>query len=162
MTRTAQFDDKMTILEARTILRKLAMEGGHDCPVCTQFSKVYKRKIHASMAAAMVSIYRASYMEQKHWVEISKLLPHNQVADAAKLRYWGLIEEEPSVRSDGSERTGFWRVTMRGMEFVREVRTVPKYAKLYDGRSLGLEGDQVGIRDALGAKFNYSQLMAGT
>ena len=160
MTMSKEFTDDMSLIDARALLRRLVDEG-HECPCCTQFAKVYKRKIHASMARAVISIYRASYWEKKHWVEISKLLPHNQVADAAKLRYWGLIEEEPSVRSDGSERTGFWRITLKGMEFVRGAGTVQKYAKLYDGRCLGLEGDMVTIQDALGKKFNYSELMAG-
>lgn len=155
-----KFTDDMTLREARALLREL-IEDGHKCPVCTQFSKVYKRKIHASMARALISIYRASYWEKKHWVEISKLLPHNQVADAAKLRYWGLIEEEPSVRSDGSERTGFWRITVKGIDFVRGRCAVEKYAKLYDGRCLGFEGDVVLIQESLGKNFNYSELMAG-
>lgn len=156
-----QFHDQMTLGEARTILRHLAMDKGENCPCCTQFAKVYKRKIHASMAAALIAIHKASASPLgAHFVEISKLLPHNQVADAAKLRYWGLIEEEPSVRQDGSERTGWWRVTETGTAFVLGKGDVTKYVKLYNGRSLGTTGGQMSIREALGKNFNYNELMA--
>lgn len=159
----SEFNDDMTLQEARDKLREL-IEDGEKCPCCTQFAKVYKRKIHASMASALLAIYRASRATRGNempFIEISKILPHKQVADAAKLRYWGLIQEEPSVRSDGSERTGFWRITQRGVEFARNRSQEPKYAKLYDGRCLGFDGGVVTIKDALGKKFDYGELMAG-
>lgn len=156
-----EFRDDMTLGEARELLRTLVDEG-HECPACTQFAKVYKRKIHSSMAQALIAIHKASYhYPQSRFVEIAKILPHKQVADAAKLRYWGLIEEEPSVRSDGSERTGFWRVTQRGAMFTRRQSRESKYARLYNGRCLGFEGGLVSIADALGKNFDYSELMAG-
>lgn len=74
--------------------------------------------------------------------------------------HWGLIEEEPIVRPDGG-RAGWWRITPFGQQFVLGNSTVPKYARLYDGRCLGLEGVPVTIRDCLGTKFNYADLMAG-
>lgn len=156
----AEFPDDMTLAQARAKLRQL-VEEGEQCPTCTQFAKVYRRKIHASMAAALIAIYRATVMGSGEWIEISKVLPHKQVADAAKLRYWGLVEEEPAVRSDGSERTGFWRITIKGIAFVRDQGVVPKYARLYDGRCLGMDGDMVKISDCLGKKFDYGELMAG-
>lgn len=154
------FSEEMTIAEARTVLRDLA-DDGHRCPLCTQYVKVYKRKIHASMAQAIILMYRHYVATGVEWIEIAAILPHRMVADAAKLRYWGLIVEEPSYRSDGSERTGFWRLTDRGVAFVRGQGIVKKYARLYDGRFLGHEGDMVDIKDCLGKKFDYSELMAG-
>jgi hypothetical protein len=46
------------------------------------------------------------------------------------------------------------------MAFVLGESTVPKYAYVYDGRLLKLDGGEyVTIRDALGTKFHYRDLM---
>jgi hypothetical protein len=52
-------------------------------------------------------------------------------------------------------------VTRLGARFVRGEIRIAKYARVYNGRCLGLEGEPVDIRDALGTQFNYSELMAG-
>ena len=75
--------------------------------------------------------------------------------------YWGLMEQADGQREDGSNRVGWWRLTMLGQEFVMRRTTVPQYARVYNGRCLGLVGDPVDIRTALGTKFNYDDLMRG-
>jgi hypothetical protein len=80
--------------------------------------------------------------------------------DVAKLEFWGLIEEERAVRIDGG-RAGFWRVTRRGEDWIERKTTVPKYARIYDGRLLSLTGPAVSIDDALGGTFRLDDLMAG-
>jgi hypothetical protein len=87
----------------------------------------------------------------------------NHIAgDHAKLRYWGLIEEEPVRRDDGG-RAGWWQITDRGEQFVRGTLKVPKYALIFDGRLLRLDetGGYVTITDALGKKFDWTELMTG-
>ncbi len=42
-----------------------------------------------------------------------------------------------------------------------QARDVPRHALIYDGRLLRLEGELVGIRDCLGDKFDYDELMSG-
>ena len=42
---------------------------------------------------------------------------------------------------------------------MEEKLKVQKYARIYNDCCLGLEGDLVGIRDALGTKFDYDELM---
>ena len=82
--------------------------------------------------------------------------------DEAKTRYWGLLEAMPDAkREDGSTRTGWWRLTGRGADFVRGDLLVPKHARIYDGRLLGLDDTAgvIGIRDALGSRFDYDELM---
>ena len=143
--------------EARAWLRKRVGEGER-CPCCQQFAKVYKRSINSSMARALVTMYRVAGTD---WVKMSDALGAGKVdrADEAKLRYWKLIEEEPELRPDGG-RAGWWRVTDLGRQFVLGTVTVPKYAHVYDGRCLGLEGAPVRIEEALGNRFDLSELMA--
>lgn len=151
------FSGAMPLFEARSKLREL-VDDGHECPCCRQFAKVYRRRIHASMAAGLIAFYRAYDLA---WGYVPDVLPTDRLsADFPKLRYWRLIEEELEERDDGSSRTGRWRVLPYGAAFVAGRVSVPKYARVYDGRCLGLVGDPVTIRDALGKRFDYAELMA--
>jgi hypothetical protein len=144
--------------EAQQWLRDRVKKGA-DCPCCTRFTKVYNRKINSGMARALIEIYRAARTD---WVHKPTVLSGIGAAarDESLLRYWGLMEEETERRDDGG-RAGWWRITDAGEQWVLGRTTVPKYARTYGSRCLGIEGDPQSIRDALGSKFNYDELMAG-
>lgn len=152
------FHDNLTLGEAREMLRVLLQEGqAITCPTCTQFAKVYKRQIHASMARALILLYQRS--DPDGWGHFPTILDGRR-ADEGKLAYWSLIEEATERREDGG-RAGWWRITDQGRAFVQRRLEVPKYARVYDGRLLGFEGDPVRITDCIGDKFNYQELMDG-
>lgn len=157
------FHDDMTIREARDILRELA-EKGHTCPCCTQFVKVYKRPIPNATARVMIALFRQgegrNYIFLPAVLDTMKGTPH-QGGYGTLGQFWGLMEQMPGEREDGSNRVGWWRLTDLGRRFVRLEARVPKYARIYNGRCLGHAGEQVTIRDALGSKFDYAELMAG-
>lgn len=154
------FDDGMTLGEAKDWLRDRLDEGAR-CPCCDQFAKVYKRRIHATMARELIIMYRAS--EAGEYVYLPALLDTSKHGgDTIKMVFWGLIEEDTeTVPKNGAKRAGWWRLTDRGRRFVLGFEPVPKYARVYDGRCLGFEGEHVTITDALGAKFDYQLLMQG-
>jgi hypothetical protein len=152
----SRFHDEMTLGEARVLLREL-VEEGHACPCCTQFAKVYRRKINATMAATLLKLYRAAGGDTV-FVHTPSL--PGDTHEASQLEWWGLIEEEQRIRPD-SGRAGWWRLTARGMSFALGGIDVPKYARIYDHRLLQLVGEPVSIHDCLGSRFNYAELMAG-
>lgn len=145
----------VTLEEARQWLRERITDG-EKCPCCTQLAKVYKRKINSGMAAALINQWNHVGTDMAHtrdlWLPFSK--------EAAQLQWWGLVEQDQQLRDDGGA-SGRWRITGQGVRFIRKQLVVPKYARVYDGRNLGLFGDLVSITDSLGSKFNYSELMAG-
>lgn len=146
-----------TLEEAQKFLRDRLSEGT-ECPCCEQFAKVYRRKITAATAQALILMYREA---RRGWVYMPDLLQRKQ-ADETKARYWGLIEESHETRGDGSSRVGVWRLTQHGVDFVLGNVEIPKYALIYDGECQGLdESESVTIHDALGTRFNYADLMAG-
>jgi hypothetical protein len=149
-----EFVDTMTLKEARDALRLLVEEGAR-CPCCTQLAKVYKRKVHAGMARLLIAMWRNAGEE---WLYLPSLPQKSR--DGTGLAYWGLIEEEKARREDGG-RAGWWRITEEGRGWVLMQTTIPKYAMIYDGRCLGHRGAHVTIRDALGTRFDYDDLMAG-
>src|ERR1044072_5955600 len=147
-------DPAMTLGEAADRLRGL-VDHGHECPCCTQFAKVYRRKIHATMARELIQFYRVA---GRDWGHLPSILGYNG-GDVTKCRYWGLIVEDDAIRDDGSSGAGWWQGTPAGHLWVRGRLAVPKFARIYDGRCLGLEGALVTIRDALGDRFDYGDLM---
>jgi len=153
--------------EAKKWLRERVKDGAK-CPCCTQFAKVYKRKINSSMACVLTVVakfFRRSpdpWLHVPSYIESQPLPPKVRAAvrgDWAKLVYWRCLEAKPGEREDGSTRIGFWRITQVGMDFVSGTIQLPKYARIYDDRCLGLVGDRISITDALGDRFNYDELM---
>lgn len=148
------FDENMTLADAKALLRTL-IHDGHECPLCTQYAKVYARQINNAMARALIGLYKAGGADSyQHWPTVDG----GRGGDKAKLVHWGLVSEENAQRADGG-RSGYWRITKRGVAFLRGELAVPKYADIYDGRLMGLHGDSITIRDALGKKFDLRALL---
>lgn len=130
------------------------LDDGERCPCCTQFAKVYRRKIYSTMARTLIAMWRRGSTTE--WLDINdvrKSLDLKGGGDGTKMRYWDLIEAHPDLP--------LWRVTSLGEQWVRDTITVPRYARIYDNRCLSLVGDPVTIREALGVRFNYNDLMRG-
>lgn len=139
----------------RTSVQTQVDDGVH-CPTCGQFAKVYKRNINSGMAQSLITMYHAG--AEHDFIYIPDAVGARS-REEGKLRYWGLVEEATTPRPDGG-RAGWWKLTERGVLFVRGERTVMKYAHVFNNEVVGYSGDQVGIRDALGKKFNYQELMS--
>lgn len=151
---TAEFAGA-TVEEAKDYLRE-HIDDGTRCPVCTQYAKVYRRKITKSSAEALFRLYRSAGLGWAHWPTVNRGFR----ADECKLEYWGLVEEERTLRPDGG-RAGWWRVTPLGKQWLSGEIGLPKYARVFDGGCLGLTGPQQSVHDALGERFNLAELMAG-
>lgn len=136
-------------------------EEGVRCGGCDQLVKLYKRTIYGIMVYSLIQLYKLPRGEYHH---IGKLVKAGVAGggDFAKLVYWGLVEEEPKDPENKEKRTsGMWKITPTGVAFVENRQTVPRYARVYDSRFLGLIGDQIGVKDVIGKKFNYEDLMGG-
>lgn len=148
-----------TIGEAREWLETVMYDDGDECPCCTQFVKVYRRKISALGAASLCLIAREHGTE---WVDLPAVAGrlHRRAGggDEAKLRYWGLIEPQPGALP-ASTRTGIWRLTQDGIAFARGQLAVQKYARVFNGFCLDLVGPKILVTDALGEHFDYRELM---
>jgi len=158
---------KSTLAEAKAWLRVQA-EAGARCPCCTQHTKIYKRNITSSMALFLLALVRESERDPAAWIHVPTCEfrasgPWAKKAairhDWGMLAYWKLIEQSDATPSSGAKTAGLWRTTQAGRDFAKERLKVPKYARVFDGRVLGLDGAHVGIQDALGTKFNYAELM---
>lgn len=163
-------DERTTSLtEAKRWLKDRLPDGAF-CPCCEQLAKVYKRKLGSAMAFVLVLVDRHKGDEWIHipsYINAQSLKPVWAAAvrgggDYAKLIHWGLLERAPNQeREDGSDRAGYYKITSAGRKFVRNKIRVPRHIWFYDGEPLNREDDEtVSIGEALGDKFDYSELMA--
>jgi len=162
---------KLSLAEAKAWLRDaFKRDIPTNCPCCNQLVKRYYRNLSAGMAVGLIILAQHDLAHPGEWVHMERLfaqwrnLPPTTVAggDVAKLKYWGLIEPKTGTREDGSPRVGFYRITDLGRDFVFQGAVVPAQVVLYDGKFLCYRGERlIGIREALGSKFDYQQLMRG-
>lgn len=146
-----------TLADAQVYVVEGAAEGGVNCPCCGQFAKEYRRALNSGMAKALVSMYQADpYLGWLHKPTVLRGVG-SSARDESLLRFWGLLEESTEPRGDGG-RSGWWRVTYSGKAFVKGWLLVPSHVRIYNGRSLGLEGDLISIKDVL--PFDLQELNA--
>jgi hypothetical protein len=146
---------------------------GAACPCCGQFVKLYKRPFNKSMAYVLLLIaryYRRIEVKSDEWLHVPSYIaevavgnPRRAAAvrgDWAKLKFWGLIEEKPETRADGSPRVGYWRLTQLGRQFINREVKVSSHVYIYNGEPLQRTVDeQITIDDALTTEFSYSEIM---
>lgn len=139
-----------TLSFARMWLRNQLSEGTN-CPCCGQYAKIYRRSIHKTMAKALIRLYNVSLdLPVGEYLHVSTIA--GPACEAGKLRYWGLLEADPT-------RRGWWRLTAPGYQFARGETTVRKYAHVFDDDLLYSSGPTVSINDCLGTPFDYAVLM---
>lgn len=154
--------EPLLLSEARRRLLEASRMQAVRCPCCSQLAKVYRRKITSSMARWLIELVRR-HRRSGGYFSISEpwsLAISKGTGDIAKLRHWNLIEQEQRKAHEGYKRTsGRWRPTDLGIAFVDGTRDVPRDALLYDSKLECLDGPMIGIRHALGDRFDYEELM---
>lgn len=157
--------NEKTLAEAREYVKK-NIKKGVKCPCCTQYVKLYKRKLNSSMAYGLILISQnRNGIDTSQWFHLEdyiKPLPVSSTlrGDLAKLKYWGLLEAQDGKREDGNPSVGFYRITDKGRQFVNQRLMVPEYVLLFNNKKVADGGAEIDISIALGTKFNYQELMS--
>ena len=162
-----EWNKEKTLADAKRELFN-AMDDGTHCPCCDKYVRRYRRKFNSSMARALI------WLSQQHgrlgmmygiagehcWIDVPKLAPRwlVQTNQLPTVRWWGMIERHPAT-GDAKKHSGLWRVTPQGVRFVMGREAVPSTVVTYNGEPVGFEGDKITIREALGTKFDYAELM---
>lgn len=178
MTKGPKLPDKKfdplstTLAEAQAYLKVRAVNGTI-CPCCAQEVKVLEKEIHPYMARTLIILYRhCEKNPATAWTHVASLVETTALAfsiilkpgEWSKLRYWGLIEERPKTEKVSKEeaKKGYYRLTPKGLAFVKGEQKVPRAILFYDDRHLGFSADkEVGVRDVLGKDLVYEELMDG-
>ena len=157
----------VTLKEAREYVKEGSKIGVH-CPCCQQFAKIYKRKLNSGMARVLIHLYIEYFKTAKEWVQVKEFLRQKKYRnnhDWTLLRFWGLLEPKEKEETDPEEMkcNGLWRVTVKGKQFVTDTRVrVSKRIIIYNNFFKGFDIEVINIKNALGNKFDYDELMNDT
>lgn len=110
------------------------------CPCCDQTVKIYRRKVHVTMANELFNAYSRYGVGTPF--KVKDLGKGYGGGEFAKLTFWDLVVRP--VKKDGH-----WMVTPRGEKFLKGKLSIPKYAHIYNGNLLTFAGKQVTISDIL-------------
>lgn len=156
------FRPDQTLQSARDELRDMATtREGARCPCCTRKVKVYSRTLNSVAARALVALYHEHATAFGSITDVTRTHLADVAHQGGQLvlsHHWGLMIEEARQRPDGG-RTGWWKVTPKGVAWLTGQITVDRYAHIYDGRCLSLSGQQITVQDALGDGFDFGHLM---
>jgi hypothetical protein len=157
----SRWPDDMTLAQARVELDRLARGDGEKCPVCTQNVKVYRRRLTAVAAKALIALYTDHGLDFGHLPSVARRhLPEvaHQGGYLVLSAHWSLMAEERGLRPDAG-RAGYWHITGHGEQWLQGATRVPSHASIYNGRCRGLDGDLISVEDALGERFDFRSLM---
>lgn len=141
------------------------LEKGTVCPCCNRFDKVYPRKLNSSMAWVLLIMYDF-YKKEKNlrkWLKVESYLkdlpnvPTSLRGDFPKLRYWGLIIQNPNEIE--GVKTGLYKITERGINFCENRIKVSKVAFVHNKIVKSFSEEQIDIVEALGDRFSYKELL---
>ena len=150
----------MNTIEEGKIYLKENFQKGTSCPCCGQFVKLYKRKLNSGMAFALINIYNR---KTDDWMNVREYFRENNMRDNndwTRLGIWKLIEERKGKPEHGGKTMGEWKITEKGKSFVCNKLRVPSHFNFFDNRLYGFSDTTTNIRQALGNKFSYEELMS--
>lgn len=137
--------------------RTLRDEGETHCVACDRYMKVYPRKILPDMARFLLWLVHR-HQQSGQWSHVREY-SDTRSGDYAKLLYWDLIEPRYSDDGSGRRQSGYWRPTEDGVRFALGHLAVARHALVFDNAVEGYAGGAVFIREALGTRFDYDELM---
>jgi len=108
------------------------------------------------MSKGLIRLYRlGGAIDYYH---VSELGVSGTGGEFAQLQRWGLIED---MRNEDTKKrkSGWWRLTDFGVKFVTDEIRVAAYCDTYNMRTLGFSDETTSIREALGKRFNYTEMM---
>jgi hypothetical protein len=152
-----------TIKQARDYVARGRVNGVY-CPCCNKFVKAYRRKLNATMAAALVWLVKHLESTGLPVAHIPTSAPRSIVRSnqLSTLKHWGLVESVrvPSPDGQATPESGGWRPTELGIAFAQNKATISSHVVIADDQTVDADaGPQINVITALGAKYDYKTLI---
>lgn len=132
---------------------KLAENAFNDgiCVECGAKTKEYKHSMSKGLASGLLAIYQAAC---KDFVILNGLgMDRSRWQNLSKLKYWGLVEQKGT-------KSGEWRVTDKGEQFILGQLDVPKSVWTYRDEFVRYEGAAVAYSSVDSAGWKQRQQYA--
>ena len=149
--------------------REALMDQLHEgvvCPCCDQYAKVYRRKLNSGMVRALIWLVRQSGQSTTPgsafpWTDVPATAPTwvQRSRELPKLAYWEMIEQRWNDADPTKRCSGIWRPTRAGERFARSEVPVSSHVYVYNGSVVGRSDRNTWVREALGVRFDYGELM---
>ncbi len=150
-----------TVRQAQEQFRAELREGTV-CPCCDRYGKIHRRKLNSGIARVLIGLYRLDRMAAGEWIHVPTRIDYRSGgSDYGILEFWGLIERRGDVKEDGNPSSGYYRITPAGIAFAKREVKVVRHLSFYNDAIVedDEKSEDVDIREALGDKFNYEELM---
>lgn len=145
-------------------MKKARRPRGVECPCCSKFVKVYRRKFNSCMARTLVYTYKFFKKNPDKFLDVAhymlQQLPGWVPSDYGKLVWWGLMEYSGDVADLNTKNSGLYRMTERGVLFVEGSILIPESVLEYRSSVESFSSDMIDIKTSLGEHFNYHELMS--
>lgn len=150
----------MDSIENAKVFLKENWKKGLDCPCCGRYVKLYTYSFNSSMAKLLIFMYKQKKLGNTP-IHIEQTLADKGIRSVqvqSKLVHWGLIE--PIENLDTAKRmSGYYFLTDEGEKFVLGFSRLPKSIDYYNEVVYARSEELIDIKQALGKKFNYAELM---
>lgn len=131
------------------------------CPCCGHQSIVYRRSLNSNMALSLLVLLKSGNTGWVHMEELLRNKDYKRCGDFSYLVHYRFIEKLKEKREDGSSRNGLYKITSSGIMWAEGKTTAKEKFIMSNGKHIGFEGEFITIKEALGKRFNYSELMQG-
>lgn len=135
------------------------IDKGYVCEHCGSYVKRYRRSFNSNMAMCLWLLYKFNV---KGFIKVEEFLIANgrkRCGDFSYLVHYRFLEKQSGKREDGSPRNGYYRLTSLGILFVEgKIKAHEKFYILHN-QFMGFDGKEITLKEALGEKFNYDELM---
>jgi len=135
------------------------LDKGFVCKCCGSFVKQYTRSFNSNMALCLMLLYRYN---MNGFVKVEDFLiknGHKRCGDFSYLVHYRFLEKQGGKRDDGSKRNGYYRLTSLGTFFVEGKVKAKKKFIILNNKLQGFSGDEISIKEALGKRFSFDELM---
>lgn len=145
-------------------------EGGR-CNVCDRWGKINAYAMSGVMVRSMVWLYHTHLSTGQDWINVPALAPRlvTRSYSISKLKHWGFVvykEEEAPTKAEREmgvtrkvRKSGLWKLTDTGKDFILNNTTAPKHAFIYNDTLIKMDDELTTARQSLTEKFDYDTMM---
>ena len=131
------------------------------CPICEKNIQIHSESLNRTNCELLIKACKITALEGKKYFHAGEDLGVSYAIGGgwAKLKHWGLIEQQPNPKDSTKAIKGMWSVTEKAMLFIGRQIKLPAKVYLYNSELKSSDRKEIDIVDAIGDFDAYKQLM---
>lgn len=146
-------DERDFLEELRNNWKKVVEADGGICPCCDRSGKVYRLSINQTYALSLRWI--DVHGKEGGWINVQDNAPRFMLKgkNYGMLTHWGVLESF-------SMRSGIWRTTQKGKDFLKGLINLPLGAFIYNDKVWAFSSEEVSFRGCFDKHFDFDEMMS--